>query len=204
MYREWGERSFTIILVSLFSLLFAWSGFAAPPVRSDCTAADLKILRDPALRHQILKESRLLHEDCTVLQRGKPDPKLMVLFVLEGLSGGKESYLAVFHANGLSVKSRAIFKSESLGSDALPILANGGRRLIFALPQVDPKTVVFYTNILDTPHEARFQKWELKLSRRKLTPVENREWPVDKSKVPRIYSEKSKWKGIVNRKLVEL
>lgn len=183
-------------------LLFLFSSFAAMAaggIQSDCKLEEMRVLRNKAVVGQIASEATLTGLDCAPIKDGK----LVTIYSVSG-AGGLEVYLAVFSRKTLALKATPIFKSESIAFDAFPILAKGKKRLIFVMPAPDGKKLEFYINAQTAPNENQFLKYELNMEKKALSRVPNHAWPAPGSSVPKIFSEKGKWRAILKGKIVDL
>lgn len=191
--------------LSTFLLIWVW-GFAVTvraassdeKIQSDCTASEMRVLRNKDILQQVAAESKVQNQDCTILK-----DKILAVYVLND-SDGVESYLAVFAREGLSVKSKLVFKSEPLGWASHPLLAKGKRRLVFVVPPVKADETFVYTNTQTGPSAAEFKKWKINLNKKSILPVEGHAFPLDLGQRPQIFVEKGKWRAVVKGKLVDL
>lgn len=191
-----------IEILSLIGIMAIGStGSASESIKSDCSPSEIKILRNQAIIDQISPDAQPAHEDCTVLHDAK-NAKLLVLYVLNA-TGGVEVHLGLFSRHNLSSKSSVLYKSESLGFEAFPLVVNGQHRLLFVTSSAGAKKIDLYANLQSTPRGSELVMRELDLTDLSLSEVKNT-WNIGAGKVPKILKESGKWRAIVSGKLVDL
>ncbi len=172
-------------------------------VQSDCTPAELKLLKAPGIVNQFVNKGLVVSEDCAPLS---VSPERQVLAVLQvfNTSGGYESYLSIFERKGFVESSAATFKSSMLGFDVFPVLVKGNHRLLFIHPSSDKTKIVLYLNVQVSPNSSRLSRWELALEQLVLSEVTARSWSIEAGVLPKIYEDGGVLRALMESRAVEL
>lgn len=172
-------------------------------VKSDCTPAELKVLRTPAIVAQFVTKGRVVNEDCTPVVIS-PERSVLAVVQVFNTPTGYESYLSIFERKGFAETSAATFKSSMLGFDLFPMLVENNHRLIFIHPASDKTKVVLFLNVQISPNSSRLTRFELALEKFNLTETPGRGWPIEAGVLPKIYDDGGLMRALMESRAVEL
>jgi len=182
----------------IFSILF----FTSSANAASCGPIVSNIIRSAPIVDQMAPGALVQANECVSAQIGA-DHYLLNIVVLDDRKSGMQSRLLIFNEKGLSVNSRPIFLSGSLGLDSFPIMTDGKERMIVFLA-TSGSTIRFLLNTQSGPHANQFGEWTFDFDKRSLKANSDRQWTIESTRFPRLSKTANGWQVQIEGKTIDL